>query len=137
MLYGTIREKEECNPAVLVTKRVLFCHVMLYCLLGECLIVSCKCLLEHQPVHWRVLQQLAALQEQKSPFLAHTPTSTAVIPLLGSHTQIRCSSVETLEWSVYLLCGKGNDCVKRGLSLELCVCAQARIFRVRDHDRVQ
>lgn len=48
----------------------------------------------------RLLFQLATPQEQGSPFPSHPAPNAAVTPVLGSHAQIFCSSVEMLELSV-------------------------------------
>lgn len=69
LLRGTVGEKEEWSPGGLVSKIVLFCHVII----SECLIVASKCLSEHQAWHCGLPQQGASLRDRGSPFLAHTP----------------------------------------------------------------
>lgn len=126
LLRGTVGEKEEWSLAGLVSKIVLFCHVII----SECLIVASKCLSEHQAWHCGLPQQGASLRDWGSPFLAHTPPQA----LLWLHYLLQRRNAGII---CLFIMWKRKWCVKRGLSLEACVCTQACIFRVRDHDRVQ
>lgn len=93
LTHGTVREREEWNPAGQVTKIVLFCHV-----LHECLVIlASKRILEHQPGRCRLPWHLTALWEQRSPLLAHPPQALWWLRCFG-HT-LGCFAPASKGWN--------------------------------------